>query len=70
MHAPFPVRLKSIGFVRWAYFGSHGRDLVRHDGTAPGSAYHLLHQQEQEADGGSRTYRNDSWVVGCGEDGR
>lgn len=63
-------RLDSIGFVKWAYFGSHGRDLVLDQGTAPGSAYHLVHRQEQEAEGGTRPVRSDNCVVGCGQDGR
>eukprot|EP00752_Nemacystus_decipiens_P003935 g3603.t1 len=53
------LRLLSVGFVKWAYFGSHSRDLVRDDGAGSGSAgsgsaYHLLHQQDQAADGGAR----------------
>lgn len=63
-------RLKSVGFVKWAYFGSHSRDLVGEKGSASGSAYHLLHQQDQAADGGARPYRSDNWIIGCGDDGR
>lgn len=59
-----------MGFVRWAYFGSHSRDLVHDEGTASESAYHLLHRQEQEAEGRARPYRSDNWVVGYGDDGR
>ncbi|CAN0128419.1 unnamed protein product, partial [Ectocarpus sp. 12 AP-2014] len=65
------LRLKSVGFVKWAYFGSHSRHLVRDKGAASGgSAYHLLHQQDQAAEGGARPYRSDNWIVGCGDDGR
>lgn len=63
-------RLRTVGFVKWAYFGSHSRDLVHDVGTASGSAYHLVHQQEQEANGGATPCRSDNWVVGCGHDGR
>ncbi|CAN0106581.1 unnamed protein product [Laminaria digitata] len=62
------IRLTSVGFVRWAYFGSHSRDLVHDEGSRVGPAYHLLHQQEQQS--GGRPFRSDNWVVGCGDDGR
>lgn len=56
--------------MKWAYFGSHSRDLVRDEGSASGSAYHLLHEQDQAAEGGGRPHRSDNWIVGCGDDGR
>lgn len=56
--------------MKWAYFGSHGKDLVLDQGTAPGSAYHHVHKQELESEGGVRPVRSDNCVVGCGKDGR
>ncbi|CAM9541789.1 unnamed protein product, partial [Choristocarpus tenellus] len=63
-------RLRSIGFMKWAYFGTHTRELRPEEGTAPGSAYHLMHQQENASTEGARSTSGDSWLVGCQEDGR